>query len=134
MCADIHPQTLHPAGEGSSRRWFTELTKQKSDLVERSSLRARVGGHDADFLHPQPCRELHGIITTGPSATTSIKSVHPDHRGPSAVVLSTYVVPTFVPAPAPAGNCMEAESNIDPSTHLPGRKAQRPRNPKSISL
>ena len=56
-------------------------------MVEHSSLKARVGGHDADYFHPQPCRELQGTITTDPSVKTSPDLLIPDHRGPSAVVL-----------------------------------------------
>ena len=50
----IHAQDLHPAGEASSIRFLTELPKEKSDLVERSFLKARVGGHDVGDLHPPP--------------------------------------------------------------------------------
>ena len=86
----IHAQDLHPAGEASSIRFLTELPKEKSDLVERSFLKARVGGHDADYLHPPPCRECASAITTGPSAKAF--NFHPpdcfilDDRGLIAVV------------------------------------------------
>ena len=51
---------LHPAGEDSSSRFLIDLPKQKSDLVERSSLKACARGHDVDHLHPPPCRESQG--------------------------------------------------------------------------
>ena len=102
--------------------------KQKFDLVEHSSLKARVGGHDVDYLHPQPCRESQGTITTHPSVKTSPDLFIPDHRGPSYVVptcvASTHVDPDCVTIPAPAGSDREAGGNIEPSIQLPDRMAE----------
>ena len=60
-------------------------------MVEHSSVKARFGGHDADYLHPPPCREWQGIIRTDPSAKTFPDLFIPDHRGPSAVLFCQLV-------------------------------------------
>ena len=127
-----HPsQTLHPAREGSSRRWFTELPKQKSELVEHSSLKARVGGRL--YLH-SPVPGTAQIITTSPSAQTL--DFHPpdcssriiEAQVPVALPTCPTQWPiyksTCVTTPAPAGSSREAESNIDPSIQSPGREVE----------
>ena len=77
----------------------------------------------------RPAGNCRAQKTTDPSVKPSPDLFIPDHRGPSAVVLPTYVVPTCVTStyvvldcvttPAPAGSSREAEIGTNLSTMLP---------------
>ena len=61
----IYPQTLTRREKPLLAGMSTEVPKPKSDLVEHSSVRARVGG--CVYLHP-PVPGIAQLITTSPSA------------------------------------------------------------------